>query len=571
MALLLSISGLLAIVLNVAVRLYSALYMIISDCDETFNYWEPLNLLTRGFGKQTWEYSPEYSIRSYAYLIPYYLVNLPFKYVAEQYELPAYHQFYWLRIVALCGFTSYSEYKLYRSLNKNFNKKVANWYLFLSSVAPGMSHAGVALLPSSLAMNCVSMATSYILSAFSNPQLDENFIWGIFWFLVGGLFGWPFELALAIPFGLYTLRAKFSQDAILLFLIKSIFTLLSIAAPILIIDSYFYQKFDFVPLNIVFYNVFGGEGEGPEIFGVEPFSYYILNLLLNFNIIFFCAFIGLFVNAFIIEQKNGFKTIIGASLPLLIWSIIFGTQPHKEERFLYPIYPLIALNASIFLSKSLPFISNICGKIVNAKGETRIINRLIHVIFTVGVFLVSISRILSLVENYSAPLSVSQSIGDLPSVGVPINVCIAREWYHFPTSFFLPDNYRLQFVKSGFDGLLPGNFLESDTLTESTSSIPFDMNNKNLFSESKVIDIDECSYYIDNDEPTKPDEPHVIGKDGAFNGWEVMNCKKIINPSGQSAGITKYLWVPIQLRKYLLKEADYMEFCALKRVQGLPL
>jgi len=33
-----------------------------------FNFWEPLHYLDRGRGFQTWETSPEYAIRSYAYI-----------------------------------------------------------------------------------------------------------------------------------------------------------------------------------------------------------------------------------------------------------------------------------------------------------------------------------------------------------------------------------------------------------------------------------------------------------------------------------------------------------------------
>ena len=33
-----------------------------------FNFWEPLHYLDRGHGFQTWETSPEYAIRSYAYV-----------------------------------------------------------------------------------------------------------------------------------------------------------------------------------------------------------------------------------------------------------------------------------------------------------------------------------------------------------------------------------------------------------------------------------------------------------------------------------------------------------------------
>lgn len=42
---------------------------IISDCDETFNYWEPLHYLMFNRGLQTWEYDPKYALRSYAYLL----------------------------------------------------------------------------------------------------------------------------------------------------------------------------------------------------------------------------------------------------------------------------------------------------------------------------------------------------------------------------------------------------------------------------------------------------------------------------------------------------------------------
>src|SRR5437667_10437290 len=40
----------------------------IQDCDEVFNYWEPTHYLDHGYGLQTWEYSPQYSIRSWLYI-----------------------------------------------------------------------------------------------------------------------------------------------------------------------------------------------------------------------------------------------------------------------------------------------------------------------------------------------------------------------------------------------------------------------------------------------------------------------------------------------------------------------
>lgn len=53
----------------------------------------------------------------------------------------------------------------------------------------------------------------------------------------------------------------------------------------MIVDSIAYTRFEIVPLNIVVYNVFGGAGKGPDLYGTEPWWFYIANLTLNFNIL----------------------------------------------------------------------------------------------------------------------------------------------------------------------------------------------------------------------------------------------------------------------------------------------
>ena len=45
-----------AFALLLSVRLLSARVNLVPDCDEVFNFWEPLHFLLHGFGKQTWEY-----------------------------------------------------------------------------------------------------------------------------------------------------------------------------------------------------------------------------------------------------------------------------------------------------------------------------------------------------------------------------------------------------------------------------------------------------------------------------------------------------------------------------------
>ncbi|CUM67131.1 uncharacterized protein PRCAT00004821001 [Priceomyces carsonii] len=560
---------LLLVLLNVSIRLYSALYMIISDCDETFNYWEPLNMLTRGFGKETWEYSPEYAIRSYAYLIPYYILSYPVNYLVEFLGLPSYYVFYWIRIVALCGFTCFTEIHLFNSIKGAYSKRIAYWFLFLTSVAPGMSHAGVALLPSSFAMNCVTMATSDALSSMTRKRSTYYSIRTFTWFILAGVVGWPFSMALAIPYGLYVLLSLSFRD-IFSIIGGSLISMALIVCLTLLIDSYFYQEVTVVPLNIVLYNVFGGEGVGPEIFGVEPFLYYVLNLLLNFNAISILGYVAILLNGFFYHRNAFKKTLIGSSLPLLIWSFIFGIQAHKEERFLYPIYPFIILNASLLLSKLLPFSVLIAKKTIGGKVNSSVLSKLVHVLFAFLIGMVSVLRIINLVENYSAPLYTYSALNGLSKTDELTNVCTGREWYHYPNSFFMPDNYRLRFVRSGFDGLLPGDFEECEgSWIEASSRIPLDMNNMNQFSESKVIDFKSCDYYIDNSQLTDDKEPSIIKIDGnkksVKEGWTIKTCNKIINPSGKSSVLGKQLWLPEIIRKFVPYEIDYMDFCLLHK------
>ena len=51
-------------------RLLGALVLGVADCDETFNYWEPLHFLLYGHGLQTWEYAPQVRARSLSLCSP---------------------------------------------------------------------------------------------------------------------------------------------------------------------------------------------------------------------------------------------------------------------------------------------------------------------------------------------------------------------------------------------------------------------------------------------------------------------------------------------------------------------
>ena len=48
----------------------------IDDTDETYGYFEPLHFLLYGIGMQTWEYAPQYAIRTYTFLSPFWGMGL---------------------------------------------------------------------------------------------------------------------------------------------------------------------------------------------------------------------------------------------------------------------------------------------------------------------------------------------------------------------------------------------------------------------------------------------------------------------------------------------------------------
>jgi alpha-1,2-mannosyltransferase len=64
-------------------RCFSALYRILDDCDEVYNYWEPTHYLLQGYGRETWEYSTDYKIRSWAFIFVNALIGLITKVIAS--------------------------------------------------------------------------------------------------------------------------------------------------------------------------------------------------------------------------------------------------------------------------------------------------------------------------------------------------------------------------------------------------------------------------------------------------------------------------------------------------------
>lgn len=175
-------------------RLLSAIHTPIQDCDEVFNYWEPTHYLTHGYGLQTWEYSPVYAIRSWAY-VGLHAVILTLGRLVPFVGNDKTSQFYFLRIV-LGVFCAACETKLFSVIARTTSPRIAVMFLVIMASSAGMFHAGTAYLPSTFAMYTTMLGTA----AFMDWRGGLRTAQGIFWFGLGALLGWPFAAALIVPF-----------------------------------------------------------------------------------------------------------------------------------------------------------------------------------------------------------------------------------------------------------------------------------------------------------------------------------------------------------------------------------
>jgi alpha-1,2-mannosyltransferase len=312
-----------------------------------------------------------------------------------------------------------------------------------------------------------------------------------------------------------------------------------------------------VPWNIVRYNIFGGNERGPDLYGTSPWTFYFLNLLLNFNFLVPLALLALpslavtykfdskrlgFVKAGP-DQTSPFTVLALRLLPFYLWFGILTLQAHKEERFMFPAYPLLCFNAAVTLYLmrgwiELAFISLTKSPYRVSITDSPLLTKLTHSFkasqsaifknFTFSVIVassfISVSRILALWNYYHAPMSVIYNFeahelprllnvsgllpytpepDDLPQIDLSpikdfnLRLCFAKEWYMFPGHYLVPDGVKVDFVKSEFNGLLPKHFSERASelrwwTREGTRLIPDGLNDLNQ---------EEPQHYV-NERPT---------------------------------------------------------------------
>lgn len=469
-------------------RIVAAIWSHISDCDETFNYWEPSHFLLYGKGLQTWEYSPVYALRSYTYLLLQLLPGLLYNALLKPDKLLV---FYFQRcLLALC--CSSCEVYFYKSVCREFGIHVGRMTLIFLLFSAGMFVSSTAFLPSSFSM--------YMTMLSIGAWYHRKYELAVFITAISTFLSWPFAALIGAPIAIDMLLFRKEVGKFIKWCLLSCCIIL---LPMVRIDSLYFGKLVIAPWNLLIYNVFSGKG--PDLYGVEPWYFYLLNGFLNFNFIFVAALLTplalLTVNKIVpVNARNPACLPYSLSiLPLYLWFGVFILQSHKEERFLFPIYPLICLCGAL----TLDALQKIYFRLFVRTGQ-HYLHHTSLIVFPV-VFITSllgVTRILALYKGYHAPmdtymeLSKMSAEGNLPTLNY-FNICVGKEWYRFPSSFFLPDDrWTLQFIKSEFKGQLPKYYSQG---FEATSVIPDFMNDQNKEEITRYANITSCHFLVDLD------------------------------------------------------------------------
>lgn len=330
---------------------------------------------------------------------------------------------------------------------------------------------------------------------------------------------------------------------------------------------------------MVLYNVFSDSNRGPDLYGTEPWHFYLRNLLINFNVWFLLALASgplLYLQRRYGRQAASRMTFFRSAVflsPFYIWLAVFSLQPHKEERFMYPLYPCLALNAALALHLCILYLSTsdartLAGRIP-AGVKFAVISTLILSAITLGLL-----RAVGVATAYSAPLRVyaalQQHVDRSPAISGTAPVCVGKEWYRFPSSYHLPAAARLKFVESDFAGLLPGEFSESAIgfgMFPGTWLPPSGMNDRNEPDPEKLYPVERCAFLIDARFPAAEDaEASALEPDYAADAdvWERIVCEPFLD-AARTGVVGRLFWVPEWKSVPRSFRRQWGEYCLLRR------
>ncbi|KAF8300341.1 putative dolichyl-P-Man:GDP-Man5GlcNAc2-PP-dolichyl alpha-1,2-mannosyltransferase [Trypanosoma cruzi] len=572
---------------------FAAVFLPVADCDETFNFVEPIHQLLYGSGLQTWENCPLYALRSWLFTWIYASPAL----LMSGMPSPRSVDVYFFNRICHGRMACLSELFLVYSVRKAISGRAAAVTLALLLFNYPILHAAVSALPTSFTMINYFMALGFWLRSGHRSARDKNTpavastgrhtgtsrrrrseshhfsVFGTVFFAVFACaVVWPFAGFAVLPMALDLIVRHPKASVVSLLLAIALIIPLAVG-----LDTLYYCRVTWSAWNLVRYNLKGGA----ELYGVEPWYYFIKNLLLNAHVLFLAGVVAPCViilrptlngslkhtrdstkhdyNSRNYKEKGGAREEAAtmqrkrAALPLpftsfslvdvkaymasvpsvlpssssslppsrsrmllyispfSVWFTFWLTVAHKEERFMAPVYPFLLLAAA--LSFTLVFFpsgsasgmttgtraapapsakatdqdsNEKMGRHALARGKLPRKSRLLPVTGCILLLLcgvLSLSRSMAVYHFYAGPQRLmydtydalqraaahkiaSQKGGNNMTLSDDLyTVCVGREWYRFPSSFFLDtQRARVAFIKTGgFSGALPLPFRRDDS------------------------------------------------------------------------------------------------------------
>ena len=213
---------------------------------------------------------------------------------------------------------------------------VANCLALFLTLSSGMFNASAAFLPQSFTMYALLLCFALHMQGRSTAAVGAM--------AVAGLIGWPFVAVMCLPV-VVDLLIRLGP---LRFALGSVVAAAAVLVPSVLLDYTFYHRWVVAALNIAIYN--SSSTHGANLYGVEPWHYYVKNLILNFNLVVPLALLGTARALWAVLLKRSTRQSSRAWAawryclgPLWLWMAAMLYMPHKEERFLFVVYPLLCL------------------------------------------------------------------------------------------------------------------------------------------------------------------------------------------------------------------------------------
>jgi len=314
--------------------------------------------------------------RSYAYLgIHAALIK-----ALQLFGLSKMSVFFFLR-AALAAASGLADAVLVHGAHARFGPGVASFSLASVFVSAGTTQASIAFLPSSFTMTLFSLSTGLWLGGRGVLAVAAG--------AVGVLLGWPFAAVAIVPAGLGMAwdavssccvrrsRAGAAPAPVLdvcMLVASGVVTSAAVLGASVALDAAYYGKLGLAVWEIIKYNALGigGDGQGADLYGVEPWWWYLANLALNFNAVAALALASplavlavaaaggcsgarpdgpagrgcvarmraLAVMGDVVAAALVSATVVG-------WVALMSGRAHKEERFLFPVYPAMCVAAGL--------------------------------------------------------------------------------------------------------------------------------------------------------------------------------------------------------------------------------